>query len=153
MLKLWYEETFYQAGQPLALKLKAPLFSDGPEFLRKMTAVSRAVGVARNDPESSDSIFTALDPEWVKGLFAKWVRPVAPIEVEGEAAIESGEGLFGVVSSGVVVQVLFKLQKLALLTEAEGKASSSPSTSEPAGTSGAGGSPATSTENGDGPTP
>jgi hypothetical protein len=153
MLKRWHEKTFHQAGQPLAVKLKALSFSEGPEYLRKMMAVSRAAQAAQKDAASVESIFTALDPEWVKSVFTRWVRPVAPIEIEEGAAIETGEALFEVVSPGIAVAVLFEIQKLAMLTEAEGKASSSPSTSEPAGMSGAGGSPATSTGSGDGPTP
>jgi hypothetical protein len=152
MLKRWHEKTFHQAGDPLALKLKALSFLEGPDFLRRMMGVARAAAAAQKDG-GIESIFTALDPEWVKGVFTKSVRPVSPIETEEGGKIETGEALFEVVSPGIAVAILFELQKLAMLTEAEGKASSSPSTSEPAGMSGAGGSPATSTGSGDGPTP
>lgn len=152
LLKRWHEKTFHQGGQPLALKLKALSFSESPEFLRKLMAVSRAAQAAQKDG-SVESIFTALDPEWVKAVFTKWVRPTAPIELEDGGKVETGEALFDVVSPGVAAAVLFEIQKLAMLTEAEGKGSSSPSTSEPAGMSGAGASPATSIESGDGPTP
>jgi len=152
MLKRWHEKTFHQAGDALALKLKALSFAEGPEFLRKMMAVSRAAQAAQKDG-GVESIFTALDPEWVKSVFVKSVRPVAAIEIEEGGKIETGEALYEVVSPGIAVAILFELQKLAMLTEAEGKASSSPSTSEPAGMSGAGDSPATSTGSGDGPTP
>ena len=152
MLKRWHEKTFHQAGDPLALKLKALSFAEGPEFLRKMMAVSRAAQAAQKDG-GVESIFTALDSEWVKSVFVKSVRPVAPIETEEGGKIETGEALYEVVSPGIAVAILFELQKLSMMTEAEGKASSSPSTSEPAGMSGAGDSPATSTGSGDGPTP
>lgn len=153
LLKRWHDRTFYVGGEPLTLKLKALSFGGSADFLRKLMAASKAAEEAKKDPANLETMFTTIDAAWAKDVFTKSVRLSGSLEVDEGVTITTGAELFEEATPGLVIAVLFQLQKLALVTEAEGKASSSPSTSEPAGTSDAGGSPATSTVPADGPTP
>jgi len=145
-LVMWIEKTFYLAEQPLVLKLKIPSFVDSPEFAQRMEKV-KTMG-----PEGD--IFALLSGEWCEGVFSKWVRPKSPIETE-DGTITTGKELFGIVNVGLVFDVLAELRRLVALTEAEGKASASPST-PPVGAARASdgsSSPAPSTGPVAGPTP
>ncbi len=165
LLKRWEESDFELLGQRIRLKVKAPLFDEAPEFLRKMTAFGRSAVKARDatagDVEAqasgADSMFASLDAKWVQDVFTKCVRPSEPILVEDEPdakPIQTGADLYEVANAALVLQVLAKVQELVMLGAAEGKASSSPSTSAAGtGMTDAGGSPATSTEPGDGTAP
>jgi len=145
------------------LKVKAPLFDEAPDFLRKMTAFGRA-GVKAATAEGvdalasgADSMFASLDAKWVREIFTKCIRPSEPILLEDEPdakPIQTGADLYEVANAALVLQVLVKVQELVMLGAPEGKASSSPSTfAAGTGRTDAGGSPATSTEPGDGSAP
>lgn len=162
LLKRWEESTFDLLGQTIRLKIKAPLFDEAPDFLRMMTAFGRsavrAQGTAEDDLEGKasgvDSMFGSLDPKWVRGVFSTCVRPAEPILVEDEPdekPIQTGADLYEVANAALVLQVLAKVQDLVMLGAAEGKASSSPSTSAAGtGMTDDGGSPATITGPADG---
>lgn len=153
LLKRWHEKAFQLAGQPIALKLKCLSFAEAPPFLAKMHEFGKATQALREAPDSTGSIFTMLDPQWVGEVFERWVRPAAPIETDDGGAIETGRGVFDAANPGLVLAVLSELASLAVLTGLEGKDSGSPSTSSAAIpiALAAGGSPATSTEPEGGP--
>jgi hypothetical protein len=163
LLKRWEESTFELLGQSIRLKVKAPLFDEAPEFLRKMIAFGRA-GVKASTAEGvdaqasgADSMFASLDAKWVRSVFAGCIRPSEPILVEDEPdakPIQTGAELYEIANAALVLQVLAKVQELVMLGAAEGKASSSPSTSAVGtGMMDAGGSPVTSTGPEDGTAP
>lgn len=168
LLKRWEEHTFHLLGQEIRLKVKAPHFSEEGQFNRNLMAWGRTAAKAKAAfeaakeggtvpaAEDSDALFGSIDPEWAAGVFEKCVRPTEPIGLDGEDGappITTGRELFDVANGALVMEVLGKVGELSRLGAAEGKASSSPSTSEPAGTSDGGDSPATSIEPADGPTP
>ncbi len=162
LLKRWEEGTFDLLGQKIRLKIKAPLFDEAPDFLRKMTVFGRAGLKAQQaegvDAQASgaDSMFASLDPKWVKDVFAKCVRPSEPILIDDEPdakPIQTGADVYEIANAALVLDVLAKVQELVMLGAAEGKASSSPSTSAAGtGTTVDGGSPVTNIEPEDGPT-
>ena len=146
LLKRWHESEFHLAEQPIRLKLKALSFEEAPPFLRKM----KEHGDKARDDGNSEDIFTTLDVAFVLDCFERYVKPVGELEDEEKGKIASGRDVFAIANPGLVVSVLARLERLAILTAPAGKASSSPSTSEPAG-SDASDSPAMSTEPADGP--
>jgi hypothetical protein len=168
LLKRWEEHTFHLLGQPIQLKVKAPHFAEEGEFNKRLMAWGRTATKARDafkaakdggtvpSSEDADALFSSIDPQWAEGVFEKCVRVVDPIQLEDEpdaSPITTGKDLFEVANGALVMEVLSKVGEQARLGVAEGKASSSPSTSGLAGMSDAGASPATSIESGDGPTP
>jgi hypothetical protein len=168
LLKRWEEHTFHLLGQPIRLKVKAPHFSEEGEFNKRLMAWGRTAAKAREafkiakeggtvpSTEDADALFSSLDPTWAAGVFESCVRVVEPIQLEDEPdapPITTGKELFEIANGALVMEVLGKVGEQARLGLPAGKASSSPSTSEPAGVSDAGASPATSTESADGPTP
>ncbi len=162
LLKRWEEGTFDLLGQKIRLKVKAPLFDEAPDFLRKMMVFGRAgfkaqhaeAGDVEAQASGADSMFASLDPKWVRDVFTKCVRPSEAILVDDEPdakPIQTGADVYEIANASLVLDVLAKVQELVMLGAAEGKASSSPSTSAAGtGTTDAGGSPVTSTEPGDG---
>jgi hypothetical protein len=164
LLKRWEAATFHLFGQEIRAEVKAPSFADEPEFNRRMLAFAgKAKGAraalaalqsgAEVPEESYEALFNAIDPAWAGDVFAKCFRLREPVQLEGEegAPIATGAGLFEVANGPFVMEVLNKVAEMSRLGAAEGKASSSPSTSEPAGKIVDGASPAMSTGNGDGP--
>lgn len=85
----------------------------------------------------------SLDAEWLAGVFARYVNNVAGLEIDGEP-VRTGEALLAVADGPLIFFVIETVRELAGLSESEKKASSSPSTSEPAAGMDAGESPATS---------
>lgn len=147
LLKRWHESEFFLAGQPLRLKLKALSFAEAPAFLRTMSDYAKK----RNADPSTD-LFEALSADFVRESFEAYVKPAdADLTDEDGGRIESGRDVFKIANPGLAVAVLARLEDLSILTAVTGKDSSSPSTSEPAGTPSASDSPATSTEPADGP--
>ncbi len=168
LLKRWDEGTYDLFGQRIRLKVKAPLFDEAPEFLRKMTAFSRTAALAQSavgtgDVEATvggaDSMFAAIDTKWARDVFLKCVVPIEPIFVEDDGPdakpITTGAELYEIANIPLVLQVLYKVQRMAMLGPTEGKASASPSMSG-AGPGqeipDSGNSPAMSIEPVDGPT-
>jgi hypothetical protein len=138
VLKTWIEKTFHFAEQPLELKLKVLSYAEAPPFLKQMDVFRKG---------SYDEAFEKLDSAFAGEVFKKWVRLQSPVELDDGGRIETGQALFQIANPGLVWDVLGELYKLASLTVAEGKASSSPSTSSAETVSGvaASDSPATST--------
>ncbi len=151
----WHEREFFLAGQPLKLKLKALSHEEAPEFIKRMMGFIGEARKARdaNNVGSLYDPFASLDPEFARACFEKWVRPAEQLEDEDHVAITTGLDVYGLANSGMALSVLTALQEYAVLTEKEGKAFSSPSTSGAGtGTTGAGSSPAISTGPEGGPT-
>jgi len=165
LLKRWEEGTFDLLGQQIRLKVKAPLFDEAPDFLRKMTAFGRTAGKAQLAmtegaealANGADNMFAALDAKWVRDVFTKCVRLAEAILIEDEEGakpIQTGADLYEIANAALVLQVLAAVQRLVMLGADEGKAFSSPSTSDAGtGMTDAGVSPATNTGPGDGTAP
>jgi len=166
LLKRWEAATFHLFGHEIRAEVKAPSFSDEPEFNRRMMGIGAKAAPARAalaaiesgqevPAEVYEALFSAADPKWSAEVFAKCVRVPDPITLEGEEGepITSGAGLFEIANGALVMEVLNKVSEMSRLGAAEGKASSSPSTSGPAGTTSDGGSPVTRTETVDGVAP
>jgi hypothetical protein len=147
LLKTWLPVTVYLAGQPIPIKLRALRFGEAAEFTRQVEAHNRQVLDGKGD------LWETFKPDEIRQLFARNVRLPSPVPVEDGEPIATGEQLFDVATLGVVRAVIGKLYDFSRLSDPEGKASSSPSTSGPARVADAGGSPATSTEPGDGTAP
>ena len=138
----WEEGTFFCRGQKLRLKVKVPLFDEAPEFLRQMNSFGRASDRANDSlksgreipAEDADSVFSAIDPKWARGVFAKCVLPAEPIVVQSRGAdakpIQTGEEVYEIANTPLVLQVLMRIHSMGMMGEVEGKASSSPSTSD-----------------------
>lgn len=148
LLKRWHESEFFLAGQPLRLRLKALSFEEAPPFLRKM----QEHGAKARTDEGAD-VFETLGADFVRDTFERYVKPAEELQDEEGGKITSGRDVFSIANPGLAVAVLARLERLAVLTQPEGKASSSPSTSGPAGMKDDGASPATSTGPADGLTP
>ncbi len=124
LLKTWIEKEFHFAEQPLLLKLKVLSYVEAPPFAKKMEEFRVAEGI--------EASYNTLDAEWLAEIFAKWVRLVKPVEIEGADGVETiktGKDLFPIVNPGLVWEILGELNRLSALTAKEGKASGSPSTS------------------------
>ncbi len=166
LLKRWEAATFYLFGQEIRVEVKAPSFADEPEFNRRMMQFGAKAAPAKEalialkegrelSPEVYETLFSAVDPKWAATIFEKCLRLPEPVTLEGEdgTPITTGTGLLEIANGSFVMDVLNKVAERARLGAAEGKASSSPSTSGPAGTTSDGGSPVTRTETVDGVAP
>jgi len=166
LLKRWEAATFHLFGHEIRAEVKAPSFADEPEFNRNMVsfgmkakparAVLAAMATGEEIPaEAYEGLFNTIDPKWAGSIFAKCIRLPEPIMLEGEdgSPITTGAGLFEIANGTLVMEVLNKVAEMSRLGAAEGKASSSPSTSGPAGTTSDGDSPAKLTETVDGVAP
>jgi hypothetical protein len=163
LLKRWEAATFHLLGQEIRLEVRAPHFSEEGEFNRRMMAVGLKARPAQAAlealragqeiaPDALDALFASVDPKWAAGIFAKYVRLPEPVVFDGEEPVTTGAALFDVANGALVQEVLQKVGEMSRLGAAEGKVSSSPSTSGPAGTMADGASPVTSTGSADGPT-
>jgi hypothetical protein len=164
LLKRWEDATVHLFGQEIRIRVKAPSFSAEPEFNRRMVefgmkakparAALAALASGEELPAGTyEALFDTIDQKWAASIFEGCVRVPEPISLEGEeeAPITDGAGLFAVANGALVMEVLNKVSEMSRLGAAEGKASSSPSTSGPAGKTDAGASPAMSTVTADGP--
>ena len=129
VLKQWSDQTFRFWGEDVTLRLKALSSSESPDLLTK---VDRIGAIARGEVKGETLYKGHLGEEWIKKAFADYVEPV-DVEVEGKERdkpekITSGEGLFEIATPGLVMNVLLRLQELAVLTDEQGKDSGSPST-------------------------
>jgi hypothetical protein len=147
LLKTWLPVTVYLAGQPIALKLKAIPFGEFSEFYRRIDAYNRLALEGK-----ALDVFEAFTPTELRDWFGRWVRIDGDLEFDGERII-TGDDLLRIATLGIVREVIGKLLDFGRLSEAEGKGSSSPSTSEPARATSDGDSPATSIESADGTGP
>ncbi len=129
VLKQWSDQKFKVWGEDLVLRLKALSSVESPDLL---TNVDRVGAVARGEVKGQTLYKGHLGEDWVKKAFEDYVRPV-DVEVEGmergeQKKITSGAELFEIATPGLVMNVLLRLQELAVLTEEQGKDSGSPST-------------------------
>ncbi len=163
LLKPWEERTFPFLGQEIRLKIKAPSYDEAPDFLKRMAEYGMAAVEAKKarvagDPTAGVGLFSHFDPAFVKATFEKCVKPAADQFVEGSDGeskpLVTGLDVYQIANSVLVLSVLNDVQSRAMLSDAEGKGSSSPSTSGVGtgeGVPDAGDSPATFTVTADGP--
>jgi hypothetical protein len=124
VIKRWHRESFSLAGQPVALKIKAASFDESPALLRQMEELGKSA-------ISGDmaAVFSEQNAAFAADTFGRFVRPDEPLEDEDGKPIESGADLYPMGNPGFVLEVLRAVQRYAMLTAQEGKASSSPSMS------------------------
>lgn len=95
--------------------------------------------------------FSKMDPELIADVFEHKVRNVQELETE-DGPVTTGKELLDVVDQTILMWVLTSLVSANQLSDQEGKASGSPSTSSSSATESSG-SPAVSTAPADGATP
>ena len=134
-LKLWHSKLFHIAGQELRLKVKSLSFLEAPEFLGHMEELRKNLKATGDGGQTIQAIYATVDPSFVSSCFQKWVRPDGPaIEIDEGEPLRTGEDVYGIATTGLVMDVLWAIQGLAIQTGQEGKGSASPSTSSPAET-------------------
>lgn len=162
LLKLREEKAFPFLGQEIRLQFRAPTYDDAPAFLKRMNEYGMAAKRAKEARDAGDrtagaDLFSLLEPEFVRKTFEACVKPAPDQFVEaddgGPKPLVTGLDVYEIANSVLVLAVMNEIQSRAVLSLAEGKASSSPSTSGAGAgmaTPDSGGSPANSIEPEDG---
>jgi hypothetical protein len=113
--------------------------------------IKEAQEMQRRDADAQGAFFEAFPEDVLRRTFERGVRKVS-MTVDGRAITDSRE-MYENADEGLTIAVINKLERMCSLSESEGKASSSLSTSDAAPTAGNGDSPANSTESEGGPKP
>jgi hypothetical protein len=111
------------------------------------------VSLASREVEAADALLAdSIDDAWVASCFAKFVKDVAGLEVDG-VPITTGEQLHPIADRPLVLRVLREIRSFSHLGEAEKNGSPSPSPSAPGAREADGGLIAVPAESADSPRP
>ena len=111
-LKLWHSKLFHVAGQELRLKVKSLSFLEAPQFLANMEELRKNLKATGDGGQAIQAIYATVDPSFVASCFQKWVRPDGPIEIDEGEPLRTGEDVYGIATTGLVMDVLWSIQGL-----------------------------------------
>lgn len=164
VFKKWFPAFYTFNGERIGYELKHLTAAEVREVravvVRVIGAQELAKAEATKTPENAgeigaaaiDRVSKALDPEFLRRVFANYVQNVTGVQDETGARTD-GPVLLEFADDDFLISVLLGLLNKGKVSAEEGKASGSPSTSGSEGTAGASASPATSTANAGGIAP
>lgn len=140
----WQEHVFTIAGQDVRLSLKAISPLESVAFMATMARVRKHYFAEATEADAAE-LDKILYPDFARETFERFVKPAEALE-DDEGPITTGGDVFArIASPGLIIRVLFELEKKAVVTGDLGKDSSSPSTSPVVAGTDASASAATST--------
>ncbi len=123
-LRRWHPRTFYFYGEEIELEIKALERHEAPDFVKRMGRLGEAwqKAVAADGNDSPELIKLLEDPE-VEGAFQRFVRIAPGQEVNWEGERADALTLYREGNPFFIMAVMTAIQRLAMLSVSEGKAS------------------------------
>ncbi len=160
--KRWLPVTYQvgDSGEAITMEIRRLRYPESSPFNLSLAKAWAAFGNTTKESSRADQalaqqrFYESLPLDKVEEAFRDWVRNVGGIE-DDDGEITTGERLYEVADENLVLFVLSAIRANSTLSAEEGKASASPSTSEPelARETDGGVSPAGPAGNGDGTSP